>query len=72
MLLAVLSLLYYHLKNRKPPPDGAISRHFPGREMGNFPIFSYEVLPQSTNCFQEENELGVGGFRSVYIDKLCD
>eukprot|EP00253_Pinus_taeda_P007945 PITA_07945 len=70
-LLAVLSLTY-HLKNRKPPPGEALPRHLPGREMGNLPIFSYEALRQSTNGFHEENELGVGGFGSVYIGKLWD
>jgi len=70
-LLAVLSLAY-HLKNRKPPPSEGLHRHLPGREMGNLPIFSYETLRQSTNCFHEENELGVGGFGSVYLGKLCD
>jgi serine/threonine protein kinase len=40
--------------------------------MGNLPIFSYEALRQTTNCFHEENELGVGGFGSVYLGKLWD
>eukprot|EP00253_Pinus_taeda_P004342 PITA_04342 len=70
-LLAVLFLIC-HLKYRKPPPGGALPRHLPGREMGNLLIFSYEALRQSTNCFHEENELGVGGFGSVYLGKLWD
>eukprot|EP00253_Pinus_taeda_P026353 PITA_26353 len=70
-LLAILSFIY-HLKNRKPPPGGALPRPLPGREMGNLPIFSYEALRQSTNGFHEENELGVGGFGSVYMGKLWD
>eukprot|EP00253_Pinus_taeda_P033729 PITA_33729 len=69
-LLAILSL-FLHLKNRKPPPSGALPRPLPGPEMGNLPIFSYEALRQSTNGFHEENELGVGGFGSVYMGKLC-
>ena len=40
--------------------------------MGNLPIFSYEALRESTNCFHEENELAVGGFGSVYLGKLWD
>eukprot|EP00253_Pinus_taeda_P033340 PITA_33340 len=70
-LLAILSLIF-HLKNRKPPPSGALPRPLPGPEMGNLPIFSYEALRQSTNGFHEENELGVGGFGSVYMGKLWD
>eukprot|EP00253_Pinus_taeda_P012733 PITA_12733 len=70
-LLAVLSLIY-HLKNRKRPSSRALPRHLPGGEMGNLPIFSYEALRQSTNGFHEENELGVGGFGSVYLGKLWD
>ena len=71
-LIAALSLAYY-LKNRiKPAPSRSLPRHLPGREMGNLPLFSYEALRQSTNCFHEENELGVGGFGSVYLGKLWD
>lgn len=43
-----------------------------GRETGHLPIFSYEALRQSTNCFHEENEIGVGGLGSVYLGKLSD
>eukprot|EP00253_Pinus_taeda_P009267 PITA_09267 len=70
-LLAVL-FLAYHLKNRKPPPSRRVSRYLSGRKMGNLRIFSYETLRKSTNCFHEENELGVGGFGSVYLGKLWD
>eukprot|EP00253_Pinus_taeda_P009537 PITA_09537 len=70
-LVAVLSLAY-HLNNRKRPPSGALPIHLSGREMGNLPIFSYEALRGSTNCFHEENKLGVGGFGSVYLGKLWD
>eukprot|EP00253_Pinus_taeda_P035657 PITA_35657 len=70
VLIAVLSLAYY-LKHKKTP-SGGLPRHLPGRKMGNLPIFSYEALCESTNCFHEENELGVGGFGSVYLGKLRD
>eukprot|EP00253_Pinus_taeda_P016559 PITA_16559 len=60
----------YHLKNRKPAPDGVLPRHLSEVEMGNLPIFSYEELRQTTNCFHKENELGIGGFGSVYLGKL--
>eukprot|EP00253_Pinus_taeda_P003169 PITA_03169 len=70
-LLVVLSLTC-RLKNIKPPTGGALPRHLPGPEMGNLPIFSYEALRESTNCFHEENELGVGGFGTVYMGKLWD
>jgi serine/threonine protein kinase len=41
-------------------------------KIGNLPIFSYEELRQATNCFHEENEIGDGGFGSVYLGKLPD
>eukprot|EP00253_Pinus_taeda_P032654 PITA_32654 len=62
--------LVYYLKNRKPPPDGVLPRDLSELEMGTLPIFSYEELRQTTNCFHKENELGVGGFGSVYLGKL--
>eukprot|EP00253_Pinus_taeda_P016233 PITA_16233 len=68
-LTAGLFLVYY-LKNRKLPPDGVLPRHLSEVEMGNLRIFSYEELRQSTNCFDKENELGVGGFGSVYLGQL--
>jgi len=75
--IAVLFSACY-LKKRKPPSNfGKYERRdmetcVPGREIGDLPIFSYEALRQSTNCFHEENELGVGGFGSVYLGKLWD
>lgn len=36
------------------------------------PIFSYEELCEATNYFDEENEVGDGGFGSVYLGKLVD
>jgi len=41
-------------------------------KIGSLPIFSYEVLKQATNCFDEKNQLGDGGFGSVYLGKLPD
>jgi hypothetical protein len=43
-----------------------------GLKIGNLPIFSYQELCQATNCFHEENEVGDGGFGSVYLGKLGD
>lgn len=40
--------------------------------IGDLPIFSYEELRQATNCFHEKNEIGDGGFGSVYLGKLRD
>lgn len=41
-------------------------------KIGTMPIFSYEVLKQATNYFDEKNQLGDGGFGSVYLGKLPD
>lgn len=41
-------------------------------KIGSLPIFSYEVLKQATNDFDEKNQLGDGGFGSVYLGKLWD
>jgi len=56
-------------RKRKSPPNSGLPRQLPGHEIGNLPIFSYKALRQTTNCFHEENELGVGGFGSVYLSK---
>eukprot|EP00253_Pinus_taeda_P019442 PITA_19442 len=71
-LIAVILSLACYQKNRKPPPSGVVPTHLPGHAMDNLPIFSYEALRQSTNCFHEDNQLGVGGFGSVYLGKLWD
>eukprot|EP00253_Pinus_taeda_P025338 PITA_25338 len=70
-LIVVVYYLYY-VKNVKPTPHGRHPRILPRCEMGNLPIFSYEALRRTTNCFHRENELGVGGFGSVYLGKLYD
>lgn len=41
-------------------------------KIGTLPIFSYEVLKQATNYFDEKNQLGDGGFGSVFLGKLPD
>ena len=40
--------------------------------IGALPIFSYEVLKQKTNDFDENNQLGDGEFGSIYLGKLRD
>ncbi|XP_057835235.1 LEAF RUST 10 DISEASE-RESISTANCE LOCUS RECEPTOR-LIKE PROTEIN KINASE-like 1.2 isoform X2 [Cryptomeria japonica] len=43
-----------------------------GRKIGILPIFSYHELEEATNFFSEENQLGNGGFGSVYLGCLKD
>jgi serine/threonine protein kinase len=82
-LIAITLVLFlvYCLKNRKLPGIADYFRrnerkgmegYVPGHEIGKLPIFSYEELRHATNGFHEENELGVGGFGSVYLGKLQD
>lgn len=78
MVAIAVLLLGYCLKKRKSSSNFCkyerkdMEACVLGRETGDLPIFSYEALRQSTNCFHEENELGVGGFGSVYLGKLSD
>eukprot|EP00253_Pinus_taeda_P025689 PITA_25689 len=44
----------------------------PGNQISDLPTFSYEELRQATNCFHKENEIGDGGYGSVYLGKLRD
>jgi len=75
--IAVVLFLRFYAKRTKTLSRGLASGDMeaailPRREIGNLPIFSYEELRQATNCFHEENELGDGGFGSVYLGKLRD
>ncbi|KAH9306216.1 hypothetical protein KI387_010620, partial [Taxus chinensis] len=45
---------------------------WPSYMQGSLSIFSYQELEQATNFFNEENELGDGGFGAVYLGKLQD
>eukprot|EP00253_Pinus_taeda_P026877 PITA_26877 len=58
----------YFRKYEKKGKAGCV----PGLQIGNLPIFSYQELREATNGFHEENELGDGGFGSVYLGKLRD
>jgi serine/threonine protein kinase len=41
-------------------------------KIGTLPVFSHEVLKQATSDFDEKNQLGDGGYGSVYLGKLQD
>lgn len=41
-------------------------------KIGTLPIFSYQVLKQATDNFNEKNQVGDGGYGSVYQGKLRD
>eukprot|EP00253_Pinus_taeda_P003911 PITA_03911 len=82
--IAFVLFLTYYVKGRKPSPSKGhamdssknerkdMEAYVPRLKIGNLSIFSYEELRQATNCFHEENELGDGGFGSVYLGKLRD
>eukprot|EP01018_Ginkgo_biloba_P021731 Gb_08340 [translate_table: standard] len=53
--------------NRENKESGALPS-----ERGSVPFFSYEELEQGTNNFAKQNELGDGGFGSVYLGNLQD
>jgi serine/threonine protein kinase len=82
--LAVVLFLKFYVKEGKTLSRGfasGFSQHkrkgkeaagLSGLKIGNLPIFSYEELRQATNCFHEKNEVGGGGFGSVFMGKLGD
>jgi len=83
-VLAVVMFSKFYVKKRKKFSRGFTSgfrKHkrkdmeaarLSGLKVSNLPIFSYQELCEATNCFDEENEVGDGGFGSVYLGKLGD
>ncbi|KAH9306320.1 hypothetical protein KI387_010724 [Taxus chinensis] len=84
-LVAAVVLFYIlYVRRRKPPPTRGLDNDFrdyhrsdmeagrPRYILGSLSIFSYQELEQATNLFDEENELGDGGFGAVYLGKLQD
>jgi serine/threonine protein kinase len=84
-VLAVVMFSKFYVKKRKKFSRGFTSgfrKHkrkdmeaagLSGLKVSNLLIFSYQELCEATNCFfDEENEVGDGGFGSVYLGKLGD
>ncbi|KAH9307157.1 hypothetical protein KI387_043829 [Taxus chinensis] len=81
---AVVLVYIFYVRRRKHLPTRSLGSAFSdyhkidmeaGRlknMLGSLAIFSYQELEQATNFFDEENELGDGGFGAVYLGKLQD
>ncbi|XP_059072416.1 LEAF RUST 10 DISEASE-RESISTANCE LOCUS RECEPTOR-LIKE PROTEIN KINASE-like 1.2 [Cryptomeria japonica] len=81
---AVVALFIYYIRRRKASPTRWIASDFSdyqgtdieegqkGYMLGALRIFPYQELQQATNFFDEQNELGDGGFGAVYLGKLVD
>eukprot|EP01018_Ginkgo_biloba_P028237 Gb_34820 [translate_table: standard] len=77
-------LFAIYLTRRNTPPNPSLVNRFsmihskdleaalPGREIIDLRIFSYHELERATDYFDVKNELGDGGFGSVYLGKLRD
>jgi len=77
VLVAATVLLVVFLLRRKKELTQATKNarddsEFDQAEMGDLPLFSYRELEQATNYFDEERELGGGGYGKVYLGKLRD
>ncbi|GLJ09777.1 hypothetical protein SUGI_0115740 [Cryptomeria japonica] len=84
LLVAVLLLFIYYVRRRKASPTRGIASnisHYQGTDiekgqkgymLDTLQIFPYQELQQATNFFDEKNELGDGGFGTVYLGKLED
>ncbi|KAH9306318.1 hypothetical protein KI387_010722, partial [Taxus chinensis] len=82
LVAAAILFCIFYMRRRKPrPPRGVCTDFSYGSDMeasrpmymlGSLCIFSYQELEQATNFFDEDNEVGDGGFGAVYLGKLQD
>ncbi|GLJ09784.1 hypothetical protein SUGI_0115840 [Cryptomeria japonica] len=83
LVKAVVAFFIYKMRRRKASPTQGTSdfSHCQGTViegaqkgymLGTLRIFSYQELQQATNFFDDQNELGDGGYGAVYLGKLED